>query len=346
MSLWLVQAGSHGEYEKQFLDENRIYLTWDSLNQNLHRIESRDQLKKLLSDMYQEASKNAIINWHGQIWAFVKSIQLEDWFVLPIKHKPAIHFGKIIGPYMSDQRADDPYYHYRAVEWLAMDIPRTNFDQDILYSFGAFLTICQIKRNNAEERIKAMAAAGWKPISLPTRLEGSVEDEDLGSLPADLEQIARDQIAKLIIARFKGYGMARLVNGILKAQGFSTYLSPQGPDKGVDILAAPGALGFGSPRICVQVKSGDEPLDRPTLDQLIGTMQNVQADQGLLVSWGGFKSTVEKEKASQFFKVRLWDQDDLIDQLLKHYNNLDDDLKAELPLKRIWTITTPDADGD
>ena len=36
-------------------------------------------------------------------------------------------------------------------------------------------------------------------------------------------------------------------------------------------------MGFGEPRVCVQVKSGDSALDRPTLDQLIGVMQNVQA---------------------------------------------------------------------
>ena len=34
-------------------------------------------------------------------------------------------------------------------------------------------------------------------------------------------------------------------------------------------------------------------------------MQNVQAEQGLPVSWGGFKNTVDKETATQFFRVRL-----------------------------------------
>jgi len=179
-----------------------------------------------------------------------------------------------------------------------------------------------------------------------TYLVDEDEDGELGIDRSDLEQVARDQIAKLIISKFKGYKMAMLVNGILKADGYTTHLSPVGPDKGIDILAAPGAMGFGNPRICVQVKSGDTPLDRPTLDQLIGAMQNVQAEQGLLVSWGGFKSSVEKEEANQFFRVRLWDQDNLIDQLLKHYDQLDDDLKADIPLKRIWTITTPDTNGD
>jgi restriction system protein len=70
-------------------------------------------------------------------------------------------------------------------------------------------------------------------------------------------------------------------------------------------------------------------------------MQNVHADQGLLVSWGGFKSSVERELPVQFFRVRLWDQGDLIAQLLEHYEKLDDDIKAELPLKRIWLAAVP-----
>ena len=62
----------------------------------------------------------------------------------------------------------------------------------------------------------------------------------------------------------------------------------------------------------------------------------------MLVSWDGFKSSVDKGNASQFFRVRLWDQDNLIDQLLAHYERLDDDLRAELPLKRIWTLANAD----
>ena len=113
----------------------------------------------------------------------------------------------------------------------------------------------------------------------------------------------------------------------------------------MDIVAGRGPMGFEQPRLCVQVKSGDSPLDRPTLDQLIGTMQNMQAQYGLLVSWGGFKSTVDRERATQFFRVRLWDQADLIEQLLRHYNELDEDIQADLPLKRIRPVSLPDETG-
>ena len=74
--------------------------------------------------------------------------------------------------------------------------------------------------------------------------------------------------------------MAVIVEAILRAKGYTTYRSPEGPDKGVDILAAPEPLGFGKPRLCVQVKTGDTPIDRPTLDQLGGSMTNFNAEQG------------------------------------------------------------------
>ena len=48
--------------------------------------------------------------------------------------------------------------HQRSVEWISDGIPRDVIDQDLLYSLGAFLTVCQISRNDAERRIKALLA--------------------------------------------------------------------------------------------------------------------------------------------------------------------------------------------
>jgi restriction system protein len=193
-----------------------------------------------------------------------------------------------------------------------------------------------------------MAKSGWKPSGLSSLLDeklDAVDDNETGSEVVDLEDRGRDLISQLINRRFQNHDLARLVDAVLKAQGYATYRSPPGPDKGVDILAAPEPLGFGQPRICVQVKSGSTPCDTPTLNQLIGAMQNVHADQGLLVSWGGFKSSIDREIPSQFFRVRLWDQKSLIDEILSHYDKLDEDIRAELPLKRIWTVAA-DADED
>jgi len=346
MALWLCRAGRHGEHEQKFLDEGRVYLTWD-LNRDLSKLQDRESLLKVLEEVYPKRTHAHRVQNSGQIWAFVHRMSPGDWVCLPSKHK-TIHVGEITGNYTFVPNAQAPYYHYRTVKWLETDIPRTNFDQDILYSLGAFLTICQIKRNDAEARVRAMQAKGWKSVGIRSQLgaenEGTTDEETGGDF--DLEQIARDQIARLIASKHSGHGLERLVEAILNAQGYTTYHSSKGADGGIDILASPGTLGFGRPRICVQVKSQDTPLERPVLDQLVGTMQHVQADQGLLVCWGGFKPTIKKEEARLFFSVRLWDQNDLIDQLLANYDKLDEDLRAEIPLKRIWAVASTDTEKE
>lgn len=186
-----------------------------------------------------------------------------------------------------------------------------------------------------------MRASGWKAEHAPPVAgQPDAEDEVLGD--SDLEELARDQIANLIAAKFKGHGLARLVEGILKAQKYTTYRSLEGADGGADILAGSGALGFGSPQLCVEVKSQDTPIDRPTVDKLLGAMSKFNAPHGLFVAWGGFKPNVQKELAQSFFKVRLWTQKELVEALFSNYDALDDDLKAELPLKRIWTLASTD----
>ncbi|HWW62210.1 MAG TPA: restriction endonuclease, partial [Thermoanaerobaculia bacterium] len=144
-------------------------------------------------------------------------------------------------------------------------MPRATMDKDLLYSMGAIMTICEISRNDAEVRIRRM-------LKLAVSAKSATAEEDAAT-PIDYEQLARDEIASLIIRRFKGHGLERLVDAILRAQGYVTYHSPEGADRGIDILAGAGQLGFGSPKICVQVKSEQAPVDHPTFSQLLGTMK-------------------------------------------------------------------------
>jgi restriction system protein len=345
MAIWLFRAGNAGQYETKYLTEKKIFLTWDELNTDLTKFKEKRSLFDFLSDFYENHKKNTIRNWTGQIWPIAHEMKVGDWVVLPSKVKAAIHFGEITGDYAYNGKAENPFYHSRKVNWFATDIPRSNFEQDLLYSLGAFMTVCKIHRNDAESRLREMASNNWLPVKgkkVAKRVAMDDASAEIIEEQSDLEELANDQIAKYLIRKFKGHGMATLVEAILKAKGYTTYRSPEGPDKGVDILAAPGAMGFGKPRICAQIKTSDTPVDRPTLDQLIGTMQNFKADQGMLVSWKGFKSTVDKEIPNQFFKVRLWGQKEIIAELLLNYDKLDEEIKAELPFKRIWTLSLTD----
>lgn len=335
MSIWLFRAGKNGEYENKFISENRIYLTWDDLNINLNSIKSKEELYKILVDHYNLEKEKTAINWASQIWPIAHRMEKGDWIVLPSKINRTIHFGEIIGEYKFDKLLGSPYYHYRDIKWFAMDVPRDRFDQDILYSLGAFMTVCKIHKNNAEERIKEMYKNNWS--AEPRSAKELVNELDEPST-IDFNEYIFDRISERIIQRFKGHRMEELINEILKTKGFTTYRSPEGADQGVDLLASADTLGFGSPKICVQIKTQDNPIDRPTLDQLIGTMSNYNADYGLLVSWSGFKTSVIKEIPKQFFKVRLWDSQKIIEEIFENYDKLSDEIKTEIPLKRVWML--------
>jgi restriction system protein len=346
MAIWLIRAGSHGENEQKFIQEKRVYVTWEDLTEDLSKLSNRNALFTIMGKIYPDSKPKRLYNWVSQVWPFAHDMKQGDLVILPLKSQPAIYIGEISGDYHFEKKGPSPFYHWRSVKWIGEAIPRSNFSQDILYSLGAFLTICRIQRNNAESRIAAMRANGWKPEKL-TAVKAALTvatdiDEPVAEL--DLEELAQDQIARVIGAKFKGHGLTRLVEAILTAQGYTTYRSPEGADGGVDILAGDGPLGFGALRLCVEVKSETSPIDRSTVDKLLGAVSKFGANEGLFVSWSGFKGSVQKELAASFFKVRLWSRKELLEQLFAHYDKLDEDLKAELPLKRIWSVAAQEED--
>lgn len=335
MALWLVRAGRHGEYQDFVLDNHVVAIGWSELN-DLSHVQSRDELLALLQESYPDDKLGTVRSWRNQLWTLLRRITEGDLVALPLKKRSAIAIGRVTGPYrfQSDFPADAR--HTRPVKWLETDVPRTAFGQDLLYSLGAAMTVCQIKRNNAEERVNAILEG--KPDPLPSPDTSGDDDADAETVLFDLGAYGRDLIRSYVGRKFLGHNMERLMTALLEAQGYQVQVAPLGRDGGVDIVAGRGPMGFEQPRLCVQVKSSDKPLDVKVLRELQGVMPNFGASQGLLVSWGGFKSSVAKEARRLFFNVRLWDADDLVDAILDNYEQLPEDIRVELPLKRIWTL--------
>jgi restriction system protein len=326
MALYMVRGGRQGEQEQTILQNDIVAIGWNRLP-DLSKIKTRAELKDLYNSKYEGANQNAVTNMVGQIWRFIHDIQIGDLVALPMKSQPSVSIGKVEGAYEYRELAPN-VKHTRKVKWLKM-IPRSEFDQDLLYSLGAFMTVCRIERNDAEHRVMSM---------LGERVPSKHDEKNGPEPPIDIEGFAKDEIVKEIGRKYKGHALANLVGGVLKAQGYVIETSPPGPDGGVDIFASRGSLGFESPRICVQVKSTASQCDVKTLRELSGVVSKKKADQGLLVSWSGFTEPLYREAKDDFFVFRLWDSDDLIKALFENYDRLDEELKAELPLKRIWTL--------
>lgn len=226
MSLWMVRAGKHGEQEDLALENGIAVIGWDELS-DLSKFESEGELEGVLRQTYPDIADGAIYQWRSQLWRFSHVIKEGDLVVLPLKTRSALAVGRVTGAYQHRPELDGAG-HTRPVNWIRDDLPRTAIDQDLLYSLGASQTICQISRNQAEDRFEALLKGG---VALPGASIGSPEEESADT-DVDLEQVAQDRIQAFITRRFAGHDLTRLVAALLEAQGYTTVQSPAGPDGG------------------------------------------------------------------------------------------------------------------
>ena len=341
MSLWVVRAGKYGEQQETAVKERLVCHAWNELP-DYSAFRTKDELRPLYKERYPRESEKQVISGLGQVWRFAREIQKGDLVALPLKTESAFAFGRITGEYQYKKVAQN-VMHIRSVEWLKT-VPRSVFPKDILFSMNSALTVFKVYRNDAENRVKKILALAPLVPEVGTEnaeaeIEGLADDDTV-----NLEETARDEILKFIQAKFKDHALARLVDAVLRAQGYKTEVSPPGPDGGVDILAGSGSLGFDQPRLCVQVKSGSGAEGQKTFNELLGVVSKFASQQGLLVSWGGFTNPVKLDARKDFFKIRLWNQGDVVDAVLQNYERLDDAIKADLPLKRIWVMVNDEAE--
>lgn len=338
MRAWMVRLGKFGEAETKGLDSGELATGWEV--DDLSDAKSRDDILAKITSAYPDEKPGTLRNWAVQLNLLLHGISPGDLIVVPLKTTGQLAIGKVEGPYVH-ATGDHPA---RRVRWLRTDLPRSAVKQDLLYSLGATQTVCEISRNNAAARLAALAGNGTDPGPNVTRpgaaKRSDVADElrEAADAAPDLAQIARDQIERHIAANFAGHALTRLIAAILDAQGYRTRVSPPGADRGVDIVAGQGALGFGGPRLVVQVKSGDVVADQPTLQGLIGCIHDTQADHGVLVSWSGFTPPVRQRVNELYFRVRLWGREEIIDALFSVYDHLPEEIRAELPLHRLWAL--------
>lgn len=338
--LWIVRAGSNGERELDVIQQGKLMLGFGEVG-DLSNLDSRDAILEHLEEAYPDKSTNTRRNFAAQLNQFANVIEIGDLVVLPRKLTSGVAIGSVTGAYTFC--AGGVSKQTRTVKWLNEAIPRDTFKQDLRHSFGAFMTVCEIKRNQALDRVKAVLATGKDPGAHLGK-QGTTpapatpgEEVDADEVAPDIEDIANQQIVSLIKSEFAGHALAELIAEILRIEGYTTKVSPPGADGGVDILAAGGTLGLGEDRICVQVKSGDGAANHDVVLRLIGSVSNTQARTGLLVSIGGVNAIAQKELDNNFFKLRLWQMPDLLRALFRTYGELSDETRSKLPLKHLGT---------
>ena len=162
--VWLARAGRTGEDEAVALELSLAIIGFDDIGDLTDVSDNKAVLERVL-----QASPGATVNRNrnraAQLNAFVLRMKEGDIVALPLKTRPGrIALGRITGPYRY-QSIDGAKRHTRPVTWLAPDVSRSAFGQDLLYSLGAFLTVCRIERNDAQRRMAAILNGSQDPGS-------------------------------------------------------------------------------------------------------------------------------------------------------------------------------------
>lgn len=339
---WLVRLGKFGEQETHALETGELVTGWQL--DDISGATDRHQIFAKVQEANPDQKPGTLTNWAIQLNQLARDVKEGDLVVLPLKTTGQVAIGRVKGSY----RHTSDRHPARQVEWLRTDLPRSSIKQDLLYSMGATQTVCEISRNDAPRRFETLAMTGNDPgpntsIGIVQPLAaGAPSAADQADLPINIEQHSRDQIERHIAAHFAGHTFTELIAAILRAQGYQARVSPPGADRGVDIVAGQGALGFDAPRLVVQVKSGGVVADQPALQGLLGCIQDTHAEHGLLVSWSGFTGAVRGRANDLYFRVRLWDREQILDALFSVYDRLPEEIRADLPLRRIWALVPED----
>jgi restriction system protein len=351
MTAWIVRAGRAGERDDWALQGGIAGGGFHEIG-DLTGIQDRPAMKALVSAAYSGEKPGRIANFAGQLWALRDTIKPGDLIVLPMKTTKKIAIGVCTTGYKYRAEETPGRRHTIGVDWKVTDIPRLALKDDLLNTVNGAMTIFQASKRDAATRLQAVldtgtdpglgGSTGKKPGKNKTGSTGTdtetLDTETVDPISAITLEAIRDRVGTYLVENFGQHKLTALVAEILRVQGYICDVSPAGPDFGVDILAGRGPLGLDSPTVVVEVKSEQGQIGVPVLNQLMGAVKNNQADQGLLVAWGGLNKQAETLRMGQRLKVRVWTAEDVIDQLLDVYDRLPEDIRISIPLKRAWVL--------
>jgi restriction system protein len=215
------------------------------------------------------------------------------------------------------------------MKWLCRR-SRETLSQPTLYSIGGIATIFQPSKQAQAELWSLLNEQ--PPVELGGDGTVVVHAHDGDGLLEDLESRSQSLIAGSI-ARLTDDEMEELVAGILRAMGYYTQLAPaSGGDGGIDVLAARDPVFVEPPIIKVQVKQRGSRAAPSDIRALAGIL--TPDDRGVFVSMGGFSPQAKGKLESA--RITLLDAARLQELLLQHYDKLDQDTKALVPLRRLY----------
>jgi restriction system protein len=321
-NMWMVRAGEGAVLFSDFKEKDVIAIGWSEAG-DFTDVNDSSEIKDRIRFSYTDQKKGWISISAGQVSRFRFDFKIGDYVITYNPPERVYLIGEISSEYEYNPNIIEKFPNVRKVNWIE-EIDRDKLTTSTKNTLGAISTIFDVGEDAKNEILDLLRGR-------ETPDESSEETKDL--LKEDMKQKAHEFI-KDKVSKFDWDDMERLVAGILRAMGYKTRITPQGPDRGRDIEASPDGLGLVDPRIIVEVKHRSGQISRSDITSFIGGLRS--GHKGIYVSTGGFSKDAKYEAERATIPITVLNLDDLINLIVQYYDSFDSETKALIPLTKIF----------
>jgi restriction system protein len=180
---------------------------------------------------------------------------------------------------------------------------------------------------------KANKAAA--PSSDEADEEATEEEIDSAVSLEDDEDAARAEILDYI-AKMPPYDFQTCCAELIRGLGHEVaWISPPGPDGGLDFVAFADPIGASGRRIKGQVKRQQSKQDVNDVGAFLSKLKG--DDVGVFIALGGFTKNAEMDARTDERRLSMLDAD-FVRLWIEHYERLDEEARALLRLRPIWRL--------
>jgi restriction system protein len=326
--MWKVNAGRRSIFAREFIDRSVVAIGWKEAG-DYSNAQSYDEVYSSIVSAYPTRTERQNQVSAGQIWRFINEVKIGDPILTYDPSERLYHIGIVSsGPKFAPEELDALPVQ-RGVEWQS-SVPRDALSDAARGRLGAILTLFKIA-SAAVNEINALAAGKTVVVNVESGI-----DEIEAELPDPFEGLQELAVEKVKdrLNSLDWYEMQEIVASLLRALGYRTKISPNGPDRGKDIIASMDGFGFERPRIVVEVKHRRGQMGAQEIRSFLGGRH--PDDRGLYVSTGGFSRDAHYEAERASTVTHLMTLDELARSLIEQYDYLDETGRRLLPLTKVY----------
>lgn len=153
---WVLRAGRQGEREKKALESN-LGIPGMDYGPEVNKQNTLDSIKAAMVREHPDLKAQTSTSYASQLNRFKNQMQVGDLVLMPSKlHKGRVYFGYVSGDYEYRPHEPKEMRHVRPINWSSDFFNRDDLGIDLQRSLTSLLTICQVSRNHAYDRVESV----------------------------------------------------------------------------------------------------------------------------------------------------------------------------------------------